>query len=489
MLSKRGSIGHGMDALLATHNSSTTSFIHLPTSSVKALTCEMVLRRLALLCVSMLAIWGQLTNVAWAQTRVQRAETAVEAGRDAKDETDHRNANDEVANVESDNSDEDEDDEDDEEDEEDEDARTELLGERWHRMGPVVAECFYSGQLHNNARGGISTQNATRYRGNLELGLRLNTDQAQWWEGGEFFVYAQSSHGQTLTQDFVGDSQFYNNFDTSPRAADLTQLGEYWYRHSWGETGSVQLGRQDANEHFCYADLGGDFINSSFLTLPNIPLPTWPTQTLGVSSLLNAGDRLTLGGGAYDQGRDIGQWWVTHASRGMFFIAQADVRPFADYERSLPTTVRLGSWFTSADTEALDGGSVFDGNYGFYTTVDRLLFRENAEEDQGLGVFFQASWAPPDRNELDQNYGAGLVYRGLLSGRDADTLGLGFSLVEFSHVKRGLTGQTSENAIETFYKAQVTPWLSVQPDLQYIVRPSGIERDALVVGLAFSAAF
>ncbi|MEZ6076640.1 MAG: hypothetical protein R3C56_13555 [Pirellulaceae bacterium] len=26
--------------------------------------------------------------------------------------------------------------------------------------------------------------------------------------------------------------------------------------------------------------------------------------------------------------------------------------PFADYERSLPTTVRLGSWFTSADTEA-----------------------------------------------------------------------------------------------------------------------------------------
>ncbi|MEZ6076641.1 MAG: hypothetical protein R3C56_13560 [Pirellulaceae bacterium] len=109
-----------------------------------------------------------------------------------------------------------------------------------------------------------------------------------------------------MTQDFVGDSQFYNNFDTSPRAADLTQLGEYWYRHSWGETGSVQLGRQDANEHFCYADLGGDFINSSFLTLPNIPLPTWPTQTLGVSSLLNAGDRLTLGEVPTTRGATLG---------------------------------------------------------------------------------------------------------------------------------------------------------------------------------------
>ncbi len=365
-----------------------------------------------------------------------------------------------------------------------------LFGERWHRAGPVTAEYLYTGQVFNNARGGISTKNATRYRGNLDVSLSIDTNNAEWWQGGKFFVYLQQSHGRTLSQDFVGDSQFYSNIDTTPKAADLTQLGEYWYQHSFGEgLLSVKLGRQDVNTDFAFADLGGDFVNSSFLTLPNIPMPTWPTQSLGVSSLYQASSKLRLGGGAYDHGQDIGQWWATSVTRGMFFIGQADYQPFADFEDSRLTLVRLGSWYTTSDTAALDGNSVFDDNYGFFTTIDRMLFTESDDAQQGLGAFFQFSWAPPARNQLDRNYGAGLVYRGLLPGRDTDTLGLGFSLVEFSHVLRNTTGQTSENAVELFYEARVRDWLTIQPDLQYIARPSGIERDAFVAGLGFEVVF
>ena len=31
--------------------------------------------------------------------------------------------------------------------------------------------------------------------------------------------------------------------------------------------------------------------------------------------------------------------------------------------------------------------------------------------------------------------------------------------------------------------ARLNDWLTVQPDMQYIARPSGIQRDSLVVGL------
>ena len=309
-------------------------------------------------------------------------------------------------------------------------------------------------------------------------------------DGGEVFVYMQQGHGRTLTQDFVGDGQYYSNIDTNPKPQDLTQLGEYWYQHTFGDDLlSVRIGRQDPNADFAFADLGGDFINSSFVTLPNIPLPCWPFQTLGVSSLYQPSDKLRLGGGVYDHGRDAEQWWVTTTSRGMFFIGQADFQPFADREDSLLTIIRLGTWYTSSDTEAVDGGSIYEGNYGFYVTVDRMLWPEADDAEQGLGAFFQFSWAPSDRNMIDRNFGAGLVYRGLLPGRDEDTLGVGFSLVEFSPVLRDLTGQTSENAIELFYKARVREWLAIQPDLQYIARPSGIGRDALVVGLRFEASF
>jgi porin len=376
--------------------------------------------------------------------------------------------------------------EDKEEDEEEDEELATLFGEQWHQLGSVSAEYFYTGEVFNNTRGGISTQGATRYRGNLDLVLRLDTEAADWWKGGEVYVYMQQSQGTTLTPEFVGDGQFYSNLDTSPKPQWLTQLGEYWYQHTLGEDVlTVKMGRQDPNNDFAFADLGADFINSSFVTLPNIPMPYWPFQTLGVSALYQPHEKLRLGGGVYDQGRDVGQWWVTTTSQGMFFIAQADYMPLADCEDAPLTILRGGAWFSSSDTVAVDASRVFPNNYGFYATIDRMLLPEAESTEQGLGAFFQFCWAPSDRNQVEQGIGAGLVYTGLLEGRDEDTCGGGFSLIEFSPDLRATTGQTSENAIEVFYKARLRDWLAIIPDLQYIARPYGLERDAMVVGLRF----
>ena len=46
-------------------------------------------------------------------------------------------------------------------------------------------------------------------------------------------------------------------------------------------------------------------------------------------------------------------------------------------------------------------------------------------------------------------------------------------------------GTNQETAFEFFYRAEVTPRISIQPDLQYIATPSGIHRDALAVGVRF----
>lgn len=42
-----------------------------------------------------------------------------------------------------------------------------------------------------------------------------------------------------------------------------------------------------------------------------------------------------------------------------------------------------------------------------------------------------------------------------------------------------------ELIVEASYRAIVTPWLSVQPDLQYVAHPGGVagRRDALVPGV------
>ena len=79
-------------------------------------------------------------------------------------------------------------------------------------------------------------------------------------------------------------------------------------------------------------------------------------------------------------------------------------------------------------------------------------------------------------------FGSGMIYKGLLRCRDDDLLGAGVAHLIFSN---RLPGQTYETAIELFYKAQLSPWAMVQPDLQYIARPNGDGRDAFVFGLRF----
>jgi porin len=317
-----------------------------------------------------------------------------------------------------------------------------------------------------------------------EVSLKFDTAAANWWQGGEVYAYVLQAHGTTLTPRFVGDGQYYSNLDTGPKPQDLTELAEFWYQQTFlDEKLSVRVGRQDANADFAYADYAADFLNSSFTTLPNIPLPFWPFQALGVSAWYEANPGLKVGGGVFDHGRDKNQWWLETANRGLFFLGQADYLPFQGSGDGLPTLIRAGLWYTNSDTWAVNKNRVYDGNYGVYFTIDRTLYREPGTEDQGLDMFVQASWAPPDRNQVDWSYGGGWVYRGPLPGRDADAVGVGFTLIAFSSVDRELTGRTYENAVELLYSLRMNAWSVLKPDIQYISHPGGIERDALVVGL------
>jgi porin len=85
-------------------------------------------------------------------------------------------------------------------------------------------------------------------------------------------------------------------------------------------------------------------------------------------------------------------------------------------------------------------------------------------------------------DSIGDSAAAGLVYTGLIAQRDEDVLGAG---VTWAELYQGGTNQ--ETVVEVFYKAQITPCLSVQPDFQYIASPSGIHRDALALGLRFEA--
>ncbi|MDX6766368.1 MAG: carbohydrate porin [Candidatus Methylacidiphilales bacterium] len=108
-------------------------------------------------------------------------------------------------------------------------------------------------------------------------------------------------------------------------------------------------------------------------------------------------------------------------------------------------------------------------------------------------------------NDHNWELGGGLVYTGLIPGRDADAAAIG--VLNTNHSGSFQTANTDSNGqfhdgnefvVEVCYVCQATPWWKVQPDIQYIVNPSGgIPRDqdgrfagdALVVGIRSTLLF
>ena len=140
---------------------------------------------------------------------------------------------------------------------------------------------------------------------------------------------------------------------------------------------------------------------------------------------------------------------------------------------------------------ALDGSGVpvQSANYGFYGYLESNVYQEADNPLQGLNIFVRAGTAEDDVNQFDMYVGSGLVYTGLIPGRDDDQVGLAMAMAQngdaFNDANTDL--EDYELTIEGTYRFQVNPWLVVQPDIQYVINPgtSTSVDNALVIGTRF----
>ena len=103
-----------------------------------------------------------------------------------------------------------------------------------------------------------------------------------------------------------------------------------------------------------------------------------------------------------------------------------------------------------------------------------------------MDLYFQLSWAPPERNDVALWVGGGLMYTGPIPGRPGDLAG--FTTISAGPTNR-LPGLRSEVVLEWFYRIQAVGWMTVQPDVQYFIHPGGDGRNALVVGARTAVEF
>ncbi len=108
--------------------------------------------------------------------------------------------------------------------------------------------------------------------------------------------------------------------------------------------------------------------------------------------------------------------------------------------------------------------------YGF----EQFVWQPSGDHRRGVGVFFSAGASDGKANPIKNSYALGLVGKGVVPGRPEDKLGIGWSRVKFSddfvaYLRDTYDlGLVREDAVELYYNAAVTPWLSLSPSLQIL---------------------
>ena len=160
-------------------------------------------------------------------------------------------------------------------------------------------------------------------------------------------------------------------------------------------------------------------------------------------------------------------------------------------DSGLPGQYSFGGYYDSNRFNSLKNPNATEsGTYSIYGLFQQMVYRDGEPGSlKGLTVWGATVLAPKSKvNIMPYFLGGGLSYQGLISGRDSDIASVGAIWGTFS---RYIPRTTAETVIEANYQIALTGWLSITPDIQYVIRPSGSSaiKNALVLGTQVAIVF
>lgn len=271
---------------------------------------------------------------------------------------------------------------------------------------------------------------------------------------------------------------------------------------------SLKVGNMAVDTEFFQSSSASLFINGTFgaftFIASNVPnAPVYPLASPGVRLQFLPTSKFYVMAGVY--GQDVnsdpttnnqnGIRFSLNGSSGMLIMSEAGyLLNQSPNDRGLQGTYRVGSFVHTDDSPRFADGSNGGTNYGVYGVLDQQIY---SSADRTISFFVRSGGAPANTNFIDYYVDSGFNFSGFIPGRDSDVAGIAVARShvsdEFSdaQVAMGNLSLTAETVVEATYKVQVAPWWSIQPDVQYILTPSGVHGspDALVIGLRTNIAF
>lgn len=432
------------------------------------------------------------------------------------------------------------------------DRSNNLLGDMWGARSELSKYGMtFSLQEISESLGNVTggTQKGFEYDGLTQAVLQFNTERAFGWHGGLFNVSALQIHGKNLSSNNLQSLQTASGIE----ADRGFRLWELWYDQKFLDEDRLDLkvGQQSVDQEFIVSSNSLMFVNTMFgwpmLPSANMPGggPAYPLSALGIRLSARPIDGMTVLAGVFNgspTGKStdgdpqqinkhgvsfpLGDGTLTMVELQFSYPALGSMVQ-ADEDAPLGRTYRIGAWYNSqqfADQRFNQAGLPLanpnndqtalqhHGNFSYYAVADQLVWRDAQELNRTLAVFARAMATPlADRNLIDASLNVGLVLHCPFAYRTTDSIGLAFSYAHVSNRASGLDrdtaqynatynpARTSEKLVELTYQYQVTPWLQLQPDIQYVINPGGglanpndighRIKNELVLGLRTNIAF
>ncbi len=374
---------------------------------------------------------------------------------------------------------------------------------------PYQLRLQYTGEAWRNDGG---TKTGNDYMSNYLAILKIDTGKAFGWTGGQFVVSGFYTNGQSLNDTYVGAAQQASR-PIDVYSPNLLRLYQAYYDQKLGNT-DIRIGVMDLETEFGITRPMDVFLNAAYAwtqtldisgrsglngpsTYPNTALggrirqtinDQWSVQLAVVDGLAD-GPQITPGVPPQSNSINFGN------ATGALAIAEVDYTPFAR------TKIMAGYWIytgllnlNSANPYLRNAPQSRDSNGAYIGGATRLYTIKDA---RGLDAFVNFGIADSTVNFTDRSVNAGLTWTGLFDVRPADKIGLGVGVIHATQSSRtilssiGFAGSEYETNFELTYRARLSDWLTVQPDIQYIMHPefamptSGKVKNALVFGLHF----
>jgi porin len=314
-----------------------------------------------------------------------------------------------------------------------------------------------------------------------DVNSALDLEKAVGLKGGQIYADAYFSESSGGTAD-VGGGQGISNLDTY---GDRNQLAELWYEQKMFDGMlRIKAGKIDANNEFDFISCAPDFLHASTGFSPTLSFfPSYPEPATGLVAFVYPVKQWYLGAGWFDGALQDGvstgkrgpdQFFRDNLSSAWYFVGETGLTWEKASESLGNGRVAVGVHHATSHADTW-GGDTQSGTTGFYAVAEQQVWRRGETDElktKGLSVFAQFGYGDEDIAAIKTHIAGGVALAGVCESRMNDSTGVYVSFVDYSG-KSGAPSNGNETAIEAYYKLQLTPAVSLTPDIQYIVNPGG----------------